>query len=314
MSKKYIEIGLVTLVTAGTLFLILIWTIQPLIHSRKEVLVPELTGKSLKDAVDIVSSLGLGISKEAEEFNSQLPPQSVIRQSPSGGMTVREGKIVKVTLSKGSDLVFVPEIIGQSVKIAELTIRRNQLAIRTKTQVYSLKFSKDTVVSQTPSAGSIVEKNTPVDFTISLGAPPEGIILMPDFVGKNITEATNWLSRENLNFELKEEISETTPTTPTDIVLGQSPQPDTVLTGEVPIEITVSRTKATLVGEIFSYEIPRGTKEQNVRLVLIDEFGEREIYSGVQPAGAKLQLPISKKGKAKIRVFINNILVEEKEL
>ena len=41
------------------------------IHSNKEIVLPNLAGKSLTEAVEEVSALGLGLRKEGEEFNDR---------------------------------------------------------------------------------------------------------------------------------------------------------------------------------------------------------------------------------------------------
>ncbi|MEW6042018.1 MAG: PASTA domain-containing protein, partial [Elusimicrobiota bacterium] len=190
--KKFIEFLIVGLILVFAVYLALYWVIGAVVHKRSEVLVPQLNGKSLTQAMDILYPLKLGIIKEGEEYNSQIPPGTIVRQVPPPGMMVREGKIIKVTLSKGSDLVFIPDLRGQAVKIAEMMLRRNSLEVGSKNMFHSLRFAKDEVMQQSLEPNSIAEKNTLVDLSISLGPPPEGILLMPDFTGKNINSFTEW--------------------------------------------------------------------------------------------------------------------------
>ena len=64
----------------------------------------------------------------------------------------------------------------------------------------------------------------------------------------------------------------------------------------------------------FYYEIPQGEEERQIRLVLIDENGEKELFQGSRAPGSKLEISIAPRGSARVRVFINNILVEEREV
>src|SRR5271166_2682032 len=89
------------LVLAGLAFLTLQWGLEGVIHSRKTQNVPDLKGKSLSAALDMISTLNLGIRKEGSEFDSSVPISSVLRQDPPPGTVVREGKIIKVVVSQG---------------------------------------------------------------------------------------------------------------------------------------------------------------------------------------------------------------------
>jgi len=316
--KKYIEIFIVGILILAFLYFIVNWTFEGIIHSKKEIMVPKIEGKSLQDAVEILSLAGLGIMKESEEFNSKLPPETVIRQSPQAGMTVREGKIIKVVLSKGSELVFVPDLKGKPLKVAELEIRKRQLQTGKIDQIYSLRFDKDIVIKQNPAPETVVEKNTSIDLAISLGNPPEGIILMPDFKGKKLSEVNRWAQNNKLNIQIVESKQESSSE---EIVIAQEPEPDTVLTFDTNIIITVPRssylpseTAEKKPQTIFHYEVPQGSKETKIRIVLIDSKGEQEIFSGINMPGSKIDVPYTKEGKAKVRIFSNDILIEEREL
>ena len=45
------------------------------------------------------------------------------------------------------------------------------------------------MLSQDPAAGSSVDKDAVINITISDGLPPEGTVLMPDFINKDGAEA-----------------------------------------------------------------------------------------------------------------------------
>ena len=67
-------------------------------------------------------------------------------------------------------------------------------------------------------------------------------------------------------------------------------------------------------GKIFYYEVPQGDANRQIRFTLIDETGEHEIFKGERTPGSKLEIPINPTGNARVRVFINNILVEQREV
>src|SRR5439155_186767 len=58
------------------------------LHSRPEVAVPDLEGKSLNEALRISSELGLSLHQEGTEPDESLPAGTILRQHPPSGMSV----------------------------------------------------------------------------------------------------------------------------------------------------------------------------------------------------------------------------------
>ncbi|MBU2567207.1 MAG: PASTA domain-containing protein [Elusimicrobia bacterium] len=327
--KKYIEYSVISIVSLVAMYFLLNWTIEALVHSRDEVIVPKIQDRPLEQAINILSAAGLGMIKTGDEFNPSVPTGAVMKQDPSAGMTVRSGKMIKVTLSMGGDVVFVPDIVGQRDKSAAMVLRQRHLGVGSKNTVYSIRYDKNIVISMSPEPDTIVAKNTPVDITVSLGPPPEGIILMPNFTGMDVAEVRVWAGGKGINPEIVEK-NDFPGDTVQGSVIGQEPQPDTMLTQDIPVIITVAGSATGSIagsagipgeGKVFQklppgihYEVPQGSKEQRVRVVLIDGDGERKIFEGLQQPGSKIDLPVQRKGKAKIRIFLNNVLIEERDL
>src|SRR4051812_49922044 len=60
-----------------------------LLHSRPEVNVPNLEGKSLVESLRVVSEIGLSLKQDGTEFDEALPAGTIVRQHPPAGMQVR---------------------------------------------------------------------------------------------------------------------------------------------------------------------------------------------------------------------------------
>ena len=102
------EVVGVSLVFGVVTFYMLQWGIEGVIHSRKTQTVPEIKGRSLSSALDMLSSLNLGLKKGGAEFNNSVPISSVLRQDPPAGTVGREGKIIRVVVSQGGETVLAP--------------------------------------------------------------------------------------------------------------------------------------------------------------------------------------------------------------
>jgi eukaryotic-like serine/threonine-protein kinase len=312
--KAKIKLAAYTFLGLAFLYILFNWTMAAIIHSRKEVKVPDLAGRSLTECVSLVSPLNLGLRKEGEEINEKVPEGTVIWQSPPAGMNVREGKIIKVTVSKGGKVVFIPDVAGQPIRTAQINIRAAGLMLGEETTKYSLKFEKDLVISQDPKAGEVSEKDVMVNLIVSEGQPPAGTKLMPDWTTKNIFEAKKWAEENRLTYEIvtQKVAAGSLPGT----ILNQDPQPDTDITTLKRVVFTVVEPEAgqAFSGKLFNYDIPNTGTQRMIKLTMIDQNGEHELFKGTKMPGSKLSIPIDPFGKARVRIFMNGILVEERDV
>jgi eukaryotic-like serine/threonine-protein kinase len=79
---------------------------------------PDLTNKTLADATAALTALQLHITTNTPEFSPTVPAGSVIRQDPAPGTPIVRDGSVNVTLSKGPDLITIPNLAGMDVNAA----------------------------------------------------------------------------------------------------------------------------------------------------------------------------------------------------
>jgi serine/threonine-protein kinase len=198
-----------------------------LVHSKKEVLLPNVVGKSICVATEELSNVGLGLKKDGEEFNQNVPAGVILRQNPYAGMNVREGKLVRVTISRGGEKICIPNLVGQTVRSADISLKHSTLVMGDVLKKFSLKAGKGMVLSQDIAAGSSVDKDSVVNIVVSNGPPPEGIVLMPDFVDKSLKEAELWATRCGVTLNV---VGENFSGIRTNVVLRQFPEADSDVT------------------------------------------------------------------------------------
>ena len=307
------RVGGVSLALFFLTYFLFSWTMETVIHNRKEVLVPDISGKSAANALQFLSENNLAMKIGGYEFNDSVPIGTVLRQTPSSGTTVREGKIIKVIFSQGGESVFIPTLIGLPLRNAELLLRQRSLLLGEVTESYSLKAEKGVVLSQDPKPDSSVTKNTMVQAVVSAGGPPAGIIIMPDFRQKKTEDAYQWSSETKVQFTLVEDESSLFPS---GTVIDQSPAPDTMVSPDSKVSLTVSARKspgAQSPGEFrVHYEVSQSGAQRHIRIVALNNSGEREIFNGLRDPGSKIDLAVPLAGAEKIRIFVNGILVEER--
>jgi len=308
-----LKVGLVALALFFMTYFLFSWTMDTVIHNRKEVIVPDIQNKSAANALQLLSEGDLAMKIEGYEFNDSVPIGTVLRQAPSAGTTVREGKIVKVVFSQGGESVFTPNLIGLPLRNAELLLRQRSLLLGEVSESYSLKAEKGTVLSQEPKAELSVSKNTMVQVVVSAGEPPAGIVLMQDFRQKKISETYQWASDNKLQVKVIEDPGSLFPG---GTVIDQSPAADTVVSADSPITLTVSSHKTSGGQEEnefhIHYEVSQSGSQRHIRIVAVSKQGDREIFNGLRDPGSKIDLTVPYGGADKVRIFINGILVEER--
>ncbi|MCA6072815.1 MAG: PASTA domain-containing protein [Endomicrobium sp.] len=237
MSHKLSKVLIALAIIGTAIYFAFNMIMSSLVHSKKEIVTPNVVGKSLYNALEELSKEGFGIKKDGEEPNQNVPTGTILRQNPLAGMTVRGGKIIRVTLSQGGEIIYVPDLIGQTIRSADIALRYATLVMGEVSRKFSISAEKGIVISQDTVAGSKVDKDSVVNIVVSDGMPPEGIILMPNFINKNIERAKTWAEEHGINVNVK---SEESSNIETNTITEQYPAFDTDVTDEKNITVTVA--------------------------------------------------------------------------
>ena len=97
----------------------------------------------------------------------------IIAQNVAPNTQVISGTPVGITVSMGSAMCTVPDIIGHTVSEAHTALDAAGLMLGNQTEEYSDSYPAGTIIRLTgPSVGSRMERGRFVDVVVSLG--PEG--------------------------------------------------------------------------------------------------------------------------------------------
>ena len=310
---KWVAAMLVFVFFIALIFVSVDWVLGALVHTRQEVQVPDISGKPVTTALDSLASVNLALKQAGVEFAEGVPPGSVLRQIPSAGSVVREGRIIRVWISQGDEMVFVPSVEGLDLRAAQLAIRQAGLQVEKVENAYSLTTEKGLIIAQKPKADSMLTRGDKVVLTLSNGQPPASVILVPDFRNKKLAAATLWASTQNMNLIVKEDAKSPFPY---GTIAAQSPSADSQVAPGSRLEIIVSRREASDDEKTYHlhYELPQGKKQMRIRIVMTDDNGEREVINESKQPGSKIDLEIPYSGKATFRILSDGILVREREI
>ena len=124
--KQVVRLVLMTLVLLTVALLSALTAMRIAIHGS-EVEVPKLISLPPQDAERAAAAVGLQLVIERQYYSPDIAEGRVMSQVPSAGLKVRRGWQVRVAQSLGPQRVSIPDVVGQSERAAELTLRRRGL-------------------------------------------------------------------------------------------------------------------------------------------------------------------------------------------
>jgi serine/threonine-protein kinase len=130
------------------------------------VVVPNAIGLSEATARDRIAAAGFKVT-EAKVF-SQQPAGTVTAQNPAAGGKAPKGATIRINVSKGTGVVIVPNVVGQTLGDAETQLAKSGLTGVVQFRVPSAQ-PVGTVVAQNPAGGQ-ARKGSRVQLNVSLGA------------------------------------------------------------------------------------------------------------------------------------------------
>ncbi len=241
MIRRILKIGLM----AGAFFifagLIAYLTVSFFVRSQPSTVVPDLVGKHVVAALELLSDLSLNTKVGGMEYNSNVPIHHVISQDPPPGTEIKPGRDVRITLSKGPETVVVPSLNGFTMEQARIVLEENGLSSGNIAHVYQAQIPEGVVLAHFPSPGKTIHRDRPVDLLVSLGRRPTDF-LMPDLSGLSIDEAMQRIEKVNLSLDKVNGVS--IKDRPLDTIISQSPAPGHRVIEKDAVSLTINRKTA----------------------------------------------------------------------
>ena len=163
-SKKSIIIGML-----GVFVVAFMWAFFSFgnFWSTQDITVPDVTGKQVEIAKEILSKEHLNVSVNEIE-SDEVPVGEVITQTPSGGAVVKENRTIYLTVSKGNQgsEVLMPDLRDLTLDEAKKKLSEIGLTIGSVHYAESEKYENGKIISQSPASPRKVAKGSSVDVII----------------------------------------------------------------------------------------------------------------------------------------------------
>lgn len=143
------------------LLVVLVWGLGSYTHHGEEVAIPEIRGKSMHDAAQVLSDAGLSYEIVDSIYDKAARPGSVREALPEVGSKVKPGRIIFLTIYASSPRkLSLPLVENMSSRQAMLLLRAlgfEQVDVRIVSGEY-----RDLCLGITDAAGKAIAPGTPL--------------------------------------------------------------------------------------------------------------------------------------------------------
>jgi serine/threonine-protein kinase len=129
----------------------------------EEILVKSYLGQSGEQALNELSTQGFDVDTQYQ-FSESVPVGAVINQIPTPNQTLAKGGKILLTISEGSEFVFIPNLLSLPTNQARDLLE--DLSLKVVVKEIGSKREK-VVVSVTPKVGDRVKRGSTVTITVS---------------------------------------------------------------------------------------------------------------------------------------------------
>ena len=146
--------------------------IEVIVSRGARISIPDLVGHETREAEDIAVSAGLNYNVSEEVYSDDVEAGIVMTQDLEAGTDADEGQTIYVTVSKGKELIAVPNVTGMNSDEA-IAVLADLMLTYEISEEYSNDVEAGNIISQDIAEGNMVEKNTMVKLVKSIGPEPK---------------------------------------------------------------------------------------------------------------------------------------------
>jgi eukaryotic-like serine/threonine-protein kinase len=286
-------------------------TIHLLIGSGHRIVVPDLTGKDVVYALEVLSDLGLNTKVKGLQFDPAVPKHHIISQSPDPGSELKAGRDVRLVISKGVRWVVYPNVVGMELSMADLIIEENDLVRSHLSHAHSQTYPEGQILSQYPVAGTRGVRRDAIDLLISSGPRPQWLRMM-DLSGMKLDEAIDTIERYQLTVGTIKQVDN--PTFTVDTVVAQSPERGYPVLPGSSVDLTIHRASPRGSGvqrqnaTLFRYRVAQGFLRQNIRVRINRADAAMIIYDRFVKPGEAVWLLIPRDAPTALFLYVDDDL------
>ncbi|WUT01182.1 Stk1 family PASTA domain-containing Ser/Thr kinase [Streptomyces sp. NBC_00708] len=168
------------------------------INSGQFTKVPSLLGQTEQAAKKRLSDAGLELKGVKRAFSDTVDRGKVIGSDPKSGARIRGNGSVSLVVSRGPEIIEVPDVEGVRLADAKRQLKKAGLLPGMVTREFNEDIAAGEVVRTDPEAGTERHPDSAVAIVVSKGSP----VGVPDVTGLSVDDATDALADEGLKAEV----------------------------------------------------------------------------------------------------------------
>ncbi|MCB8906595.1 MULTISPECIES: Stk1 family PASTA domain-containing Ser/Thr kinase [unclassified Streptomyces] len=171
------------------------------INSGQFTRVPAVLGQTETEAARRITDAGLEVGTTKRAFSDVYERGTVMAVDPAPGERLRDNGTVTLTLSRGPEIVKVPNLKNKPLAEARRVLAEEGLVAGVITQKFSDTVAQGAVIGSDPEPGTERAPDSAVALVVSKGSP----IDVPDVTGETVDDATALLQGAGLKVVLAPE-------------------------------------------------------------------------------------------------------------
>ncbi len=171
--------------------------------SNQEVEVPNLVGKTVEEAKELIKNTNFTIGKTNTE-DSDSEPGTIIEQYPKAGRLVKGANSIDITIAGGDVGAKIKNYENKKFEDVESELKALGFEVLIE-RVNNDSIAKDHIISHYPATGALVNSGDTITLYVSDGVG-DNTVVMPNLIGMSKAEAKRRIEQENLSlgeFEYK---------------------------------------------------------------------------------------------------------------
>jgi len=291
-------------------------TLTYIIKSEDTVIVPDLVGKDVVSALELLTDLQLNTKVSGSEYSHQFPKNHVTFQEPEAGSEIKNDRDVRIMISKGTRNILMPNLVALSEQQARMIMEENGISRGHLSQTFNQNIAKDQIMAQVPAPGVMITRGASVDILVSMG-DRAAELKMPDLSGLTLDEAVFRVEKNKLAVGAIQ--SQFIKQKPRNIVIRQEPLAGYRVIENSPVHLVINRppgksTKGNLhrplYGSLLQHDIKSGFLKREVRVELEYTNHTAEIFDDYVKPGKQLWILVPRDQDAAVFIFEDDELVK----
>jgi serine/threonine-protein kinase len=267
-----------------------------------DVTVPQVTNMRQDQANSAILAAGLTPAVQTVDSDS-VASGIVVNQDPVAGYVMKKGQTVRLSVSQGPSLVYLPDVTGYTLQTAKITLDNSGFTVKSKYQPSNdPNAPPGTVIAQDPKGDSNVPGKSAIALTIASSGP-----IVPSLVGQTVDQAQTALTA--LGLVLGNTTDESSQDYPPGLITRQGVSPGTMAQAGMAVNVYISTGPGPK-----QWDVPVNLdvhKTGEVKVVVDDVLGERVVYDQVQNPGDTLHKNFEVYGSGVLKVYFQGNMVEQ---